>query len=101
MKFDIKLKMDNKTFWFCVIIIVLLTIVSLNFNNTPIVIERYNCSCPEEKSFYKDIGWKSFETKQSEIDIPNFEEDCEEVTCDCYKEFGCMAKCYRCNSSDY
>ncbi|KKM02567.1 hypothetical protein LCGC14_1783240 [marine sediment metagenome] len=101
LKMKLELKMDNKTFWFCIAIIFLIGLLALGWNDTPIIVERYNCSCPkEESSFFKDGGWEVI-TNDDIVDnivIPDFE-DCEEVTCDCYEEFGCMAKCYRCPES--
>jgi len=78
----LELKMDNKTFWFCIVIIFLLGLTILSWNDTPIVVERYNCSCPEEPSIYKNIDWKweKFETNQSEIDTFNFS-NCHQIPC--------------------
>ncbi len=62
------------------------------------LIEKEECPKQEEKgiSFLGKGEWKFFNDSQIGREIPDFEEDCKEVTCDCYEEFGCMAKCYRC-----
>lgn len=77
----LELKMDNKTFWFCIAIIFLLGLLALSWNDTPILIERYNCSCPEKKiDFSKNVSWGDIKIlNTSETYLPNFEY-CEDVT---------------------
>ena len=61
--------------------------------------KKEECPKPEEQlKFFGKGEWKFFNSSKEPTEIPNFEEDCKEVTCDCAKGPGpiCLAKCYRC-----
>ncbi len=108
MKLNISLKMDKNSFvfWMIVVILGFGALVINGWDGSLITINEYqNCTTPQyighQPNFFNDgLGFEFIRFNNTahndSFNIPNFEEDCEVVTCVCYEEFGCMAKCYRC-----
>ena len=102
MRFELDIKMHQSTFWhlFGLFVMLIITILVYKDDYGFLVLNTYeNCTCPSGISYYHDLvnDFQSIEliTNESFKLCPEGTVG-KQVTCDCYKEFGCMAYCFEC-----